>query len=203
MALDMGTVPAWLGAFSIVIAFSVFMRDRNERDRAQVERVGIWTTAEYERKLPWSEDRVETGKITFFARNSTDLPVELIRVAYEIRTRWDVPDVQPDADEEHPEPRAWTVTPGVTTQMIFSERMQISPQDTLNWSSEVNFAHMAPESASQPAMFHGLDCRVKWALVIDNAGRRWEVTPSRGRRPKRVRWYHRPLEHQPRDWEQW
>ncbi|MDX8055163.1 hypothetical protein SK571_37815 [Lentzea sp. BCCO 10_0798] len=197
MSVDWGNVPAWLGAGSLLVAFSVFIRDRNERERAQVDRIGIWATTEWERKAPTDQDRVENCKVNFFIRNSTDLPVDVIQVAYELHNRWMVT----DHEQSYPDLPVWSFEPGTDVLKIFIERMRIPPGDTKTWSQDFNFAHLAPDSAVQPEWFRGLDCRVKWALLIDNAGRRWEVSPSRGKRSKRVRWYSRRREYQPRDWD--
>lgn len=197
MALDWGNVPAWIGSLSLIVAVSVFVRDRNERERAQVDRIGFWTTVEWEHKAP-EHARVETCKVNFFVRNSTDLPVELVEVSWDLHTKWMVTDAQ-----SSPDLPVYSVEPGTGVLKLFTQRMRIAPQDTKTWSTDSNFAHLAPDSAVQPAWFQGLDCRVKWALLIDNGGRRWEVSPSRGKRAKRVRWYRRRKEYQPRDWDRW
>lgn len=114
MAVDWGNVPAWLGASSLLVAFSVFVRDRNERERTQVDRVGIWTSAEWDLKTPWDGDRVETGKINFSVRNSTDLPAELIRVAYDLHTRW----IVTDHGQSTPDLPVWSVEPGTGVVQI-------------------------------------------------------------------------------------
>lgn len=201
--LDWGSVPAWLGAGSLLLAYRVFLRDRSNADRAQVDRVGVWGTTTYERKSPLDTARVETGEVRLFVRNSTDLPIEVRQVAYEIHTEWMVPDLDqfapPRGDEEPNPPNVWKVEAGTQTQLYFVERIRIAPQDTWEHPYEINFAHMAPDGASQPHLFDGVVCEINWVLVADNAGRRWELQPARGKRAKRIRRY-RPREYQPRQW---
>jgi hypothetical protein len=40
--LDWGSVPAWLGAGSLLLAFVVFLRNRGNAERAQVDLIGAW-----------------------------------------------------------------------------------------------------------------------------------------------------------------
>jgi hypothetical protein len=44
--LDWGSVSAWLGAISIILAFRIFMRDRANTDRAQVNTTAVWWEVE-------------------------------------------------------------------------------------------------------------------------------------------------------------
>jgi hypothetical protein len=61
-------------------------------------------------------------------------------------------------------------------------------------------AHTRPDGAAGLDTWRSIWCEVSWLLVVDNAGRRWELRPAKGRRAKRIRWYHRPREYQPLDW---
>jgi hypothetical protein len=73
--LDWGNVPAWLGAGSLILADVVFMCDRTNSDRVQVDLVGAWATVAYERSAPDVSPRVETGLVTGHMRNASELPV--------------------------------------------------------------------------------------------------------------------------------
>ena len=55
---------------------------------------------------------------------------------------------------------------------------------------EVNFAHCAPKAA-QLAPLRGVWCEIDWLLILDNAGRKWEIRPSRGGRVRGLAWYRR------------
>jgi hypothetical protein len=57
--LAWGSVPAWLGAVSLLLAFRIFWRDRSNAERSQVDLVGAWGTTEYERRSPDPSERVE------------------------------------------------------------------------------------------------------------------------------------------------
>jgi hypothetical protein len=194
---DWGNVPAWLGAGSLLLAYRVFLRDRANVDRAQVDRVGVWGTATYELKPPWEKERVETGEVRLFIRNATDLPVEIRQVSYEVHTTWSVPDLDQCTNPD--EPDIWSMEPGTRPERYFVDTIRVAPQETWEHPFPVNFAHLAPDGASQPAMFHGVTCEISWVLVADNAGRRWELRPMKGLRARRIRRY-RPQEYQPRNW---
>jgi hypothetical protein len=194
---DWGSVPAWLGAGSLLLAYRVFIRDRVNADRAQVDRVGVWGKTTHERKAPGDKARVDTGEVRLFARNATDLPIEVRQVAYEIHTNWLVPDLDQCTDPDHPD--VWLVEAGTRPEKCFVERIRVPPQETWEQSFPISFAHLAPERASQPEWFHGVVCEISWILVVDNAGRRWELRPARGQRARRIRRY-RPREYQPARW---
>jgi hypothetical protein len=168
--VDLGTVPAWLGAGSLLLAFVIFFRDRGNGDRAQVDRVGVWFTEAYERRFPGlakDEARVEEATVEVHVRNASDLPVEVVQLAYEVRTSWMVR-VQP----ELPVP-VHVVTAGSGCVSQFLNNFRVPPGETLTMSSPVNFAHLAPEGAVQLAAFGGVTDAANWLLVIDNVGRRW------------------------------
>jgi hypothetical protein len=61
--LDWGNVPAWLGALSLILAYRVFMRDRYNAQRGQMDKLGAWATVAYVRRLPGASTRVEDGAV--------------------------------------------------------------------------------------------------------------------------------------------
>jgi hypothetical protein len=72
--VDWGNVPAWLGAGSLLLAFTIFIRDRRNSDRLQVDRVGVWFTETYERRMPGvgeDQGRVEEADIQVHVRNAS------------------------------------------------------------------------------------------------------------------------------------
>ena len=82
--------------------------------------------------------------------------------------------------------------PSKSCKLHMSGRITVPPQDT--WRQDVNYtpasiANLAPEAAEMLAVIEGVRCVAKWMLLIDNAGRRWEVRPSKGSRAKRAKWY--------------
>jgi hypothetical protein len=175
--LDWGSVPAWLGAGSLILAYMVFMRDRTSSERAQADLVGAWATVEYERSAPDVSPRVESGMVTGHVRNGSELPVRVARIAFRIETRWLVVD---DAQSQTVL-QAWDVVPVTDPLRKFADDLLVPPDETEVWSFEVNVAHTAPEGATQLHLDKGIAAHVDWLLVIDNAGRRWEVRPREGR----------------------
>lgn len=75
--LDFGSVPAWFGGISFVLAITIFMRDRSKEERSHIDLVGVWWEVEYERRSPMDPHRIEEASITLKLRNSGNLPVEL------------------------------------------------------------------------------------------------------------------------------
>jgi hypothetical protein len=200
--LDMGTVPAWFGGLSLILAFVVFARDRNSAERKDVDLIGTWWETEYERRAPNDKTgRVEKGSVRLTIKNAGNLPVDIFQLAIETSTKWAVRDL--DQWEREPDgsysegPGVWTVKPGKQTQKHFLGPLRPPPQDRVDHSFEVNVAHMAPEHADQLHLFEGIRCKILWMLIVDNAGRRWEVRPGVGRRARRVRWFSRRREYQP------
>lgn len=199
--LDWGSVPQWLavpGSLAVVLAFLVFRRDRENADRAQVDRVSAWGSADHERRWPHEgEPRVEEGTVRFRLRNASEVPVRIVQVAWRIDTQWMVEDTV-QSTPEHPD--VWSIEPGTDSVRMFSEPRRVPPGETEEWSLPVNVAHTAPEGASALDPIRGMTVHVDWLLVVDNAGRRWEVFPETGGRAKRIRRRWRPREYMPRQW---
>jgi hypothetical protein len=195
--VDWGNAPAWLGAVSLLLAFTIFIRDRGNTDRSQVDRVGVWFTETYEPRFPSAgEDqaRVEEATIDVHVRNASDLPVHVVQLAYEVRTSWMVP-VEPQS----PMP-AYMETGGEGSVQQFLNNFRVPPGETLNGPSRVNVAHLAPEGAVRLSPIRGVTATANWLLVVDNVGRRWVVRPRAGRAKRWRRWHRRREDHWPRDW---
>jgi hypothetical protein len=199
-----GTWPEWvaavgsvLGLMSVFLAWRVLKRDRDNADRAQVDRVGAWATAAYERRGPHQTPRIEEAEITGYARNGSELPVRVVQIAFRIETKWAV---EADVNPQSGEVMSWVTQQGVEPVRKFTDPRRVPPGETLDWSLDANVAHTAPDRATQLALSDGVDAHVDWILIIDNAGLRWEVRPESGGRAKRVRWWWRPEEYMPREW---
>jgi hypothetical protein len=195
--LDYGTVPGWLAGLALLLALYIFRLDRRATERAQVDLVGVWLKLEYEPAMPIDARRVETGNFTRFVRNGSASPVEIVQIAFDIRTNWMVRDLAQWRDELP----VWATRPGTGVIQMFSSRVRVPPAET--WDSgpqEVNFAHLAPEHADQIALAEGLAYEIRWVLLIDNSGRRWEIRPMVGGPARRITWWSRRRPEYPVEW---
>jgi hypothetical protein len=97
-----GTVPAWFGGLSLLLAFYLFVRDRRRDDREQIDKVGVWAlweTADSE-PMPFIPHLIEIPEGVFFsliARNTNDVPVTVHLINFVVRPRWAVPTSAYDA----------------------------------------------------------------------------------------------------------
>jgi hypothetical protein len=190
MRLDLGSVPAWAGALSLLLAFRIFLLDRTKKDRAQVDAVGIWWEVRRQHHF-MDQPRVESLETRMLARNGSDLPVELTYVAWEVETRWIVPDVEQDfiSREDPWYPGVWSVATAAQRARLFTGPIQIPPGTTIEGPWRVhNIAHLAPEGAVQLEFTsEGVRCILRWALITDNSGRRWQTRHQAGRPARRIR----------------
>jgi hypothetical protein len=191
---DWGSVPSWLGAGSLLIAFRVFWRDRTNADRAEIDRVGVWFSVMYKREPPGSPI-VEEADITMHVKNAGDLPLQIVQIAWQVQSRWLVP-----VEDGDPYVIAHSVDDGIDQTLYFNDDFQLPPSETINIQTRVNVRHHAPPKAAQLAFVGGIKCEAVWLLAIDNTGRRWEVNPGQRGRAKRITRYHRRKEYQPVAW---
>ena len=135
------------------------------------------------------------------ARNAGDVPVEVHQVAFRIRSEWAVEIQAPDDTGFG----VWEIRPGVDQSSHFTQWFLLAPDErrTVIHGQVVSVAHHAPKRATALNAPGGVSARVDWLLVVDNAGRRWEVRPGRGRQARRIRWYSYGREFYPRAWQTW
>jgi hypothetical protein len=196
---DMGTVPAWLGAGSLLLAFRIFLRDRSRSDRAQVDGVGVWGVIQRgggDRPGRTLHDEV---KVRIVIRNATDLPIEVHQVAFTFQTKW----VVAPTDVDDIAVRALGGTTGKTDMLRFMGPTGIAPRETTDGSwVTVNLARLAPVDGARLSIYSdGVKCVIMHALIVDNAGRRWEARQKQGKSAKRIRWYSRPGKSYPMEWQ--
>lgn len=190
-----GSTTVVLTALSVVLAFTIFLRDRRNHDRKQVDLLGAWATTSYELHAPLGASGTNSSEqwasATLFVRNASELPVDVVQVACKVHTCWVVPDRNQSSGITEPgkEPDRFFVEPGL-----------IPPQETWTHNHEFNTAHQAPHEDCRLMFTRGVVCEVDWILAVDNAQRTWEIRPRRGRRAKRIRWYSHRREYQPREW---
>jgi hypothetical protein len=193
-----GTVPAWFGGASLLLAFFLFMRDRRRDDRALIDKIAIWPTVTYDQTstaLVSAAKRNDGTRIKLTAKNASDLPVEVHAAVFEVTSQWMVP--------ASPAGGGWSTRPGTEpAQLSLLAPVLLAPGDDKIISDYgMNLAHQAPGRAVQLDPLCGVTARVRWFLAIDNAGRRWEVRPGQGRRARRIRWYSRRRGCYPMDWQ--
>jgi hypothetical protein len=197
---DMGNLPSWIGAGSLLLAFRIFLRDRSSSDRAQVDAVGIWGDINREAVSP-GKPRNDDIRVQIHIRNATDLPVEVHSLAFTFQARWVVPSFSDELPGPGPDFRE--ETPGKADTSRFFGPIGIAPQKT--WDSQwitVNMTHTAPaDSASLVFTSDGVKCVIKYALIVDNAGRRWETRQRQGKPARRVRWHTHSGEYYPAEWQ--
>jgi hypothetical protein len=199
-SLDWGSVPAWLGLGTLLVTLRVFLRDRANTQRSQVDLVGVWGTPAWRRKMPDSESMVRAGEVEIFIKNANPVPIKIAYLAMDLRTRWFVPDPDHVNQEPAPDPTtpgeiwtpkafAWAATPGTGSLRQFLGNILVPPGELFSSKSGFDVGHLAPPGATQLDLFEGVEVVVAWMLVLDNAGRRWEVRPGVGERARRIRWY--------------
>jgi hypothetical protein len=194
-----GDVPEWLAAGSLLLAFRIFLRDRARSDRAQADKVGIWGKIKRDPSF-LSGQRVDDVEVQMCIRNASDLPIEVIQIAWTLQTRWGIPfgDNKP-----YPELPIRQYVKGKADVMRFLGAVGAAPQET--WQSQwykVNLTHTAPADDAMLLIFsEGVKCVISYALITDNAGRRWEVRQRQGKSAKRIRWYSRSAPHYPMEWQ--
>ncbi|MGW4678781.1 hypothetical protein ACWEOS_10020 [Micromonospora taraxaci] len=193
MRLDWGNVPGWLAAGSLLLAFRVFLRDRTTSERSQVDLLGIWW--EIDRPFRFAgEPIIEEVRFKTFVRNGSDLPIEVTNVAWKVKTRW----MMPEGDSGEPwgnypgnAPIAWAIEPADRSTELHLGPLRVPPQKTIEGEWQVcPLADLTPEGADQLDFSpDGVHFALEWAVVTDNAGRRWLTKHQQGRPARRIRWH--------------
>lgn len=169
--LDLGSVPEWFGALSLLLAFAVFGHDRRNQSRAQVHQVGVWHEG-----VKCTINDPATVTLEFAGRNASVLPVWIKGFEYVLKLTW-VSD-----------------RGGVTTEVVTTARRWkqvnaswlIKPADTLSMPYDHEFP--VPAGADRISI---VTCWLLETTIRDNAGRTWAVT-SEGRTRGQHRWDIRP-----------
>jgi hypothetical protein len=200
MHLDMGSVPAWAGAGSLLLTIWILVRDRKQRRRAQVEELGIWGTAEAEShsKPPsWAKtDHPEPLHLLhprIFALNASNLPVSIAAIEYAVRYKWLIP----LGNQGHNFTDDFTFKHVFGASNVFPGQTQVRPTwQPLNGPGVVDVVGNTPNykygvDEFKPDAAIGLaqtaEIDVIRCFVADNAGRRWIVRPGQGKLPRRAR----------------
>jgi hypothetical protein len=211
-SIQWGNAPAWVGGalsgLSVLLAMLIFRRDRRERERSQVDQLGVWVTTqlqeeEFERfrgSADLGDAILKTVVIELHVRNASNLPLRMEQAAIEINTKWLVPD-HSAVDPLTNAPTAYSAEKAKGPRRLFQGPALIPPQETVAGQRlPYDMSDLAPDGASQLTFVEHSYAVVRWVLVIDNAGRRWEVRPISGRPARRVRRWWRLKEYQPVEW---
>jgi hypothetical protein len=158
---------ALLGGLAIVLAFVQLGAQHEDRLRAQVSKVSIWTQTDDTRT---SDER--TWPITLFIRNTSELPVEVHKVVLAVGMwQYTWPHDPPNplvGRREHPG--------GTEFQRFYPGT--VPPEHTSQYEGEF-----------KAGPFHlpvQLRIRVVHVAITDAAGRHWNMRPSWGGLPRRV-----------------
>jgi hypothetical protein len=194
--LQYGTVPAWFGGASLLLAFMLFLRDRRRDDRAQIDKVAVWMVPTWDPTLALRDPQrvvepTEEIHYRIFAKNSNDVPIEIAHAAFTIETKWLVPTGD----------LASRVIDGTEKSRLFQDGYLLAPGEQREQPAQLFYVgHQAPAGAKGLTVGGGVKCWVQWFLATDNAGRRWEVRPGQGKRARRLRWYSYGRRWYPVDW---
>jgi len=196
--IDWGDAPGWFGGLSLVLALTIFMRDRSNAMRAQLDRVALSPVTVDQRVSSVVGTGVATAKFT--VRNGSDRPIHVAQLALVLRSTWVMwvkHDTRTGSVSEESTP-----LPGTKAHWICFDAFDIAAQDTWSQSRELvlELGEQAPEGAYALRSRDGVECDIAWLLVSDDGGRRWEVHPGIAPNAKRIRWYSRPKEGQPLSW---
>jgi hypothetical protein len=165
---------ALLGGLAIVIAFIQLGNQREDRLRAQISKIGVWTQADDARMAP---DQAQ-WQITLFIQNASELPVE-VHVAELAIDTLGYQNVLASAGGEPPQLYADKRTGPVKPAYFFAGT--ISPGQ--KWHGEQKYT---PDGHFDTIVRPRIS--IIRLAITDAAGRQWEVRPYRGRPPRRVRW---------------
>lgn len=153
---DWGSVPEWFGGLSLVLAYAIFFRDRRERDRSQINLIGVWGQAS------WDDQGAITHGIVI--RNSSVLPVQVRKVKYHVHVTW-----------------LYRTAPGVE-EGVKGTPLEVTPEfvpravlPNSDWPKEASWNPLKPKEAIRIA---GVTCEIKWLQLTDNAGRAWLLRPG-------------------------
>ena len=165
---------ALLGGLAIVIAFVQLGNQREDRRRAQISKIGVWTQADDARMAP---DQPQ-WQITLFVQNASELPVEVHMAELAIDTLG-YQNVLASVGNESPQLYADKRTGPVKPAYFFPGT--IPPG--LKWHDKQKYA---PDGDFNTVLRPRIN--IIRLAITDAAGRQWDMRPYRGRPPRRVRW---------------
>jgi hypothetical protein len=217
--IDWGSVPAWLGAGSLLLAYRIFLRDRKNSERAQIDRVANWVSAN---EAEGKDLTHPFANVKWSMRNASDLPVWVVQLAYRLHTIWRI-DEELDLStskrrgialptlgsrftlDPTEKPQNFYESTGTDVMRFWRELkppLLLIPEETQSEEEWVSLNNIAPDGVQSLRPSTGVQIEIDWVLLTDNAGRRWEVQPGKGRRPIEVTWMTRKRFEYPMSWQQ-
>lgn len=196
MPLDWGTVPSWLSAGSLLLAFRIFLKDRANNLRDQVDQIGIW--------LDVTEEFGGIASIKFHHRNASNRPARIVQFAYTLHTEWRVAEdtkrfpptkggnetgavgIDQTATGDTFYWRSMTGTRLFETWHTHFPPLTLMPDSTKTYKFGKSLHNVRPEGALSLMPITGIIATINWCLIIDNAGNRWELRPGQASRARRI-----------------
>ena len=125
-----GTVPEWVAAGSLLLAFRIFLKDRATADRAQVDLVGIWAD-----RPASTADRVW---VQMNVRNGSQQPIFVEALDFELRSYWRLPDTGLGGSDDRAQLRK-----GTPEWRLVGDIGHLPPNST--WTREYEFSSVAAD----------------------------------------------------------
>ncbi|MFD9890587.1 hypothetical protein ACFWY9_14680 [Amycolatopsis sp. NPDC059027] len=189
--VDWGTVPAWVSAGSFLLGYIVFVRDRRERQRRQVEKVGLWAD-------DFGLDPLG-GNTTpmFLVKNDSGLPIQIVELRYVIAAtveRWNLESMVPVARSWNYRSSIWVFKNVGIIEPGLGEAVKLAGTPVLRNDLLLELLAIVPRSNDWGGYSHTFDIN-RWRVDVvrvvfeDNSGRRWyfNTTSGKGVRPYRRR----------------
>jgi hypothetical protein len=148
--------------------------------------LGAWAERACERSIDlvgvWTDPPVTAlgiASVRINVRNGSELPVTVEELAFELRSKWELPPVKVGKSDD----LYANLHIGTPHQFFIGDIGHVPPRETRSKEYKVDLATIAPESSR--SLYH------VWSVVervglVDGAGRRWWVHPNRGDRAKRI-----------------
>lgn len=167
-------VPSWFGGCSLLLALTIFYRDREAAKRKQVEQLGVWADPDIPPDLPIGLE------FDLYLRNTSNLPMRIDVVVVEASIEWLIA----SSKEAPPTSAARGREPSISPFILIG---LVRPDATHESRQSVFVLNQAPEGSVQ---IRFAEILIRAVDVTDNAGRRWAIRPTGRRVIRRVRWYH-------------
>ena len=168
--MDTGT-QVGVASVPLVVLLTVLGAWAGRARERSVDLIGIWADC------PVTALGVASVRINI--RNGSELPVKVEELAFELRSKWELPPVRLGESED----LYFNLHMGAPSQFLIGDIGRIPPRETWSKKYKIDLAAVAP--ADSRSLYH-VWCVVERAGLVDGAGRRWWVYPDGGGPAKRV-----------------